>query len=804
MNWIKKAFKAAFWIGIAFLLLAGGVSLYFYYQKDKVIQAVIRQLNDHLAVPIEVYKVDVSFKHFPHLAVVFTQVRCTESTVENPELLLKVENLYIKFSLLDVVYGRYYINEIGLENGYTHIKFFEDGSNNFTIFKTDTLSTTTSPINIEKLYLNNIQVTLSDFRDKIFTSQQVFTSDLSTSFSDSVHIKGFWNAQNMYVRTPDILFEDKISHSAVCDFINGQDFISLKLENATIDRAKFDLIFTRENSKDELSFECQNQKIFSNPSLQKILSKYLSDFKVKNDNISAKIHAKKSADNWAITSTFNGSFQKVLWTKSDIQIDELKAKGSAHYESNSFEIKLSELAGRSASTEVTGTLAIQKQKSNLIDGNLAVKGEPNGLAKLAGFSQSVSGQGAVNAQVQFRYRMDESTGRNKNLVLPEKFECVLRSERLNLQIENNSLSIPALHLSIDKQGVNFQQRLSVNDRNVNADLQIKGLAEWLVDSTAFVEVRGVLEIDAYDENFWKSSATSSSSPLAALDRTLLDVQIEIGTYTVKQLKCTDIQAKVLKQDKNLEFRPLTMNLFGGTLEFEGNINTTTAGYTLNGKTQLRRIDLTQLMLGFNNFEQKTLTHKNLQGKLSGTVQFSLPLAADLDPDVRRISAEMDLRVQNGRLIDFEPMDALGRFADVDVLKDIRFDELNNRLKIENQLILIPQFEIRSNALNLILEGTHSFENAIDYKVGLSLSDVLYQKRKYSRSLSDVVFEEDENGARIWIRISGTTDEPKISPIKAELVRSRNQLFSKPKQEPSDSTQPTKPTKSPFKFEWDEN
>lgn len=804
MNWIKKVFKAAFWIGIALVLLAGGVSLYFYYQKDKVIQAVIRQLNDHLAVPIEVYKVDVSFRHFPRLAVVFTQVRCRESTVQNPELLLKVENLYIKFSLIDVVFGRYYINEIGLENGYTHIKFFEDGSNNFTIFKTDTTSATTSPIDIEKLHLTNLQVTWSDFRDKMFTSQQVFSSVLSTSFRDSVRIKGYWTAQNMYVRTPDFIFEDQIFHNATCDVLVSDNFSSFSLHNAAIDKAKFWLDFKRENTNDYLQVEVQNQKIFSNPSIQKIASEYLPDFTVKNDHVSAKINAIKSAEKWAITSTFNGNFQKVILAKSDVQIDELKVKGSARYESTGFEIKLSELTGRSASTEVTGTLVIQKQKSTLIDGNLVVTGEPNGLARLAGLGQTVSGQGAVTAQVQFRYRAEDAPGKRKSIVLPEKFECVLRSDRLNLQIEDNAVVIPALQLTVDKQGFNFQQRLSVNDRNVNADLQIRGLATWLVDSTAFVDVKGSLEIDAYDENFWKSSATPSSSPLAALDRMRLDMQIEIGTYTVKQLKCTDIKAKVLKTDKNLAFTPITMNLFGGTMEFEGSLLSTAVGYNLSGKTQLRRIDLSQLMLGFNNFEQQTLTHKNLQGKLSGSVQFSLPLAADLDPYVRQIMADLDLKVYNGRLIDFEPMEALGRFADVDELKDIRFDELTNRLKIENQVIRIPQFEIRSNALNLILEGTHSFDNAIDYKVGLSLSDVLYQKRKHSRSLNDLVFEEDENGARIWIRISGTTDQPKITPIKAELVRSRNLLFTKTKEEPVDSSQSKKPSKSPFKFEWDEN
>ena len=804
MKWIKKTFRIALWTGVLSLLIVVGISTYFYFQRDVIIHAAIRQLNEHLVVPIDVHKVNVSFRHFPRLSVLFSQVRCSESTKHSPELLLNAERVSVRFSLADVLFSRYYVNEIGLENGYVHIKIFEDGSNNFSIFKTDT-SSTSSSFEIEKLHLNNIQLTYSDFKEKVFTTQMIFQAALSAGYRDLIQIRGQWSAQNRFVKAADWMVEEPIEHRADVFIQMGDSSWELQLGKASIDDIKFNLKYTRENAEQEFQMQLKNQTILSNPLIQNILKKYTPYYRITNDVVTGTITGKSSGENWRFSTEFNAKGRNLVIGTDSIWIDELKLSGTALIDPGEIKATLTNITSQSAGTKIVGDLHIYQKTNTTVSGTFSIDGEPNGIARLTGAGNQLNGRGNIHATGRFSYTIDAKPGKKKTSNLPVQLDCTLRSDKLELVFGENVVVIPSLDLRIENYGFNFRQNLLINDHSVDADLQIGGLATWIADSSAFLEVEGTLSFRKYDQFFWKSESGSEEPPLAMLNRMKLNLNLIIDEYDIGQLKCTDIRALIVKLGRNIEIKSLAMNLFGGSLQFQGILSSTPSEWIIKGKSQLRKIELSRLMLGFNDFDQTTLTHKNLFGQLSGTVNLSLPLSYDLNPDFKKLKADMEVSVRNGRLLNFEPMEALGRFADVDELKDIRFEELINKLSIEDQMIRIPQFEIRSNALNLILEGTHSFENAIEYKVGLSLSDVLYQKRKRNRSVSDLVFEEDDQGARLWIRISGTTDQPHITPIKAELIRSRNQLFTRNKVEQSDTISPgSKPSKSPFKFEWDEN
>ncbi len=803
MKWINQILRITIWIGGLFLLISVGISVYIYNRKDAIINAAIRQLNEHLIVPIDVHKVEVSFRHFPRISVVFTDVRCTESAIRDPELLLNTEKVSVRFSLADVLFSRYFINEIGIDNGYMHIKIFEDGTNNFSIVKTDT-SSVSSPFEIERLHLKNIQITYSDFKEKIFTSQMVFNSVLSANYLDFIQIKAQWNAQNIYFKMQDWSVEEPLNHSAIAFLQLSKDSLKLQLNKAYIDDINLDLNYYIENSDHEFRLQIKNQPILSKPLVQNLLKDKALNYQLKKDVISTTITGTYSGDKWSFVCDFNAHGKHLVIGKESIQIDELKFTGEAIVNTKGISVSITDLMGQSTGVKIAGNVQINHQKNTIISGSFSMNGEPIGIARLIDAESLLKGKGHIHASGTFGYTLLEGS-KQKNSSIPVQFDCTLSSDNLELAFGQNTVMIPSLSLQIDNRGFAFRQKLTVNDRVVDADLQIGGFASWIVDSSALLDVGGQLYIQKYDEFFWRSESNLNESPLAVLNRLRINLNLLIDEYVAEQLKCKDIQAVIIKSGNDIEIKSLEMNLFGGSLDFAGILNATSAGWIMKGKAHLRKIDLSQLMLGFNDFQQNSLTHKNLFGRLSGVVHFSLPLSYELEPDFKMLNANMDVRVSDGRLINFEPIEALGRFADIDELKDIRFEELINKLNIENQMIRIPQFEIRSNALNLILEGTHSFENTIEYKVGLSLSDVLYQKRKRNRSVNDFVFEEDDNGARIWIRISGTTDQPRITPIKAELVRSRNQLLTKTKEIQADTVPPpSKPSKSPFKYEWDEN
>lgn len=804
MKWIIKSFKILLRVGGMILLLSVGISMYFYFQREDIINAAIRQLNQQLIVPVDVHKVDVSFRHFPRLSVLFTQVRCTESVHKDPEVLLNAERVFVRFSLADVLFSRYYINEIGLENGYMHIKIFEDGSNNFSIFRSDSTSAS-NPVEIERLHLKNIQLTYSDFKEKIFSSQRVFQSEFSARYGDQTHVKGHWDAQNIYVRISDWVLEDPLLHSTSVQLLYDDHSTDLQLSKASFNGIKLEVNYLRDNARQQFSLHLKNQPVLSNPFVQNILRKYAVNYRIKSDALTGKIIGTRADNQWKWTSDFSARGRDLIMAADSIRIDEIKCMGNAVVDARGFDISLYQLESKSAGTKVAGAVSINRKKNTVVSGKIFVEGEPNGMARLTGTERFINGKGLINATAQFSYILEDGSKSKRNSDLPVDFDCTLTSDRLELSYGENVIVIPSLNLRIDNHGFSLRQSLTINNRHIDTDLHIDGVARWIVDSTASLSVQGTLYLQKYDEALWRAESDPRGAPLSALNRMKLNLKLHIGEYVSGRMSCSDIYAVITKSGSDIEIKSLGMNLFGGTLDFSGILSPTSYGLQLVGKSQLRKIDLSQLMLGFNDFDQNTLTHKNLFGRLSGMVNLNLPLSEGLDPDLQKLIAEMDIRVSNGRLLNFEPMEALGRFADVDELKDIRFEELINKLKIENQVIKIPLFEIRSNALNLVLEGTHSFENAIDYKVGLSLSDVVYQKRKKRRSVDDLVFEEDDNGARIWIRISGTIDQPRITPIKAELVRSRNQLFSKTKEEQADTISPSsKQSKSPFKFEWDEN
>jgi hypothetical protein len=132
-------------------------------------------------------------------------------------------------------------------------------------------------------------------------------------------------------------------------------------------------------------------------------------------------------------------------------------------------------------------------------------------------------------------------------------------------------------------------------------------------------------------------------------------------------------------------------------------------------------------------------------------------------------AKGNVLIENGELLNFDPMLALGKYIDVNDLKNLKFSNLENTIEIKNKIIYIPSMEIKSNALSLQLSGTHSFENKIDYHLQLLLSDFI---KKKSKTLGDERFGEIEpdgtGNTKLLIRMYGDAENPQFSLDKKEI------------------------------------
>ncbi|UPT69215.1 MAG: AsmA-like C-terminal region-containing protein [Sphingobacteriales bacterium JAD_PAG50586_3] len=184
------------------------------------------------------------------------------------------------------------------------------------------------------------------------------------------------------------------------------------------------------------------------------------------------------------------------------------------------------------------------------------------------------------------------------------------------------------------------------------------------------------------------------------------------------------------------------------------------------EAKLNNIDIHSLFYEFDDFGQTTMQSKHLKGRLTASVAFAANWTKKLDILLPSIEAESDVKLENGELIDFEPITAMSKFIQVDELKHIFFSNLSNHIIIRNSTIQIPTTEIQSSALNLSAWGTHDFDNNIDYHVRVNLRELLSKKfiknkKQQVDADGETVQDDGRGGSNLFLLVTGTADNPKV-------------------------------------------
>ena len=116
---------------------------------------------------------------------------------------------------------------------------------------------------------------------------------------------------------------------------------------------------------------------------------------------------------------------------------------------------------------------------------------------------------------------------------------------------------------------------------------------------------------------------------------------------------------------------------------------------------------------------------------------------------------------------FKPLESLSNYVSLEDLKEVKFSTLENTIEIDNKVITIPTMEIKSSALSVFISGTHTFEQEINYRIKLLLSELMSTKfRKKNTQIKKTEFGEvEENGKifnTVYFKMTGNADDPNIS------------------------------------------
>ena len=216
-----------------------------------------------------------------------------------------------------------------------------------------------------------------------------------------------------------------------------------------------------------------------------------------------------------------------------------------------------------------------------------------------------------------------------------------------------------------------------------------------------------------------------------------------------------------------------MAALDGTVNGEISFQNWGDNYLLDIQSELRKVNIKKLFSQFNNFYQNEITAKNISGILNGNVVTKVILGHNYNPILPKIYAKSKITIDNGALSEYEPLKELSSFVNIKDLENVKFKTLSNSIEIFDQTIFIPKMKIENNALNLQLEGTHTFDNLMSYAMEISVAELLATKANWIAKKAEKRIERNKNGGlTAYVIMEGTPDDLKIkydrSTVKENL------------------------------------
>ncbi len=829
MSRIRNFCSRCLWLALYAIPVVLGIA---YVGGIQVRKLAVRALNEKLNVRVDIQNIHVSsILTLPNVGIELVNLRIQESEDMYPGDLARLGQVRIEFDLFEILKGNKEIKEISIHNG--RVQIYEDADgNNYSIFKTqEDQGDENVSLNLKKIRIENCQIFYRNDDKQQFLKLRAYDLSASGSLDDArsdVTLTG-----NGYIE--QVISGDKSvvagkNFDLDLDLTARTDINSYQIRRGIIGLEQLylnvsgDVLMLGDAPDLDLKLEGQNVDIggllsvLPYEQVKKIgewnstgildIDGYIKGTLSQEDF--PKVHISFGIDNGSVTHK-----------RSDIKIHSISMHGEVN---NSKKIKddlaldLEIMNMKLPHSNLKGHLMINGFSSPALD--LDVHGKL-GLEDIAGLvpkDQLKKLKGQVNIDMtglipwskeydDFDYANVDVTGnidcRDVRILLPEMDIYALN---LKGHVNGNTISDCQLSSKLDENDVRFEGKINNWVGYIFSDkrLEIEGnLASQKLDLDTIIS-----SLMSGQQNGPES--VSSSSEEVSID---LGVNAKLNV-AVQYFKWLDFNAEelngrlVIEKDR-IWTDQLRIQCFDGRAELLADVRMIAEGFKVNAHVISDKLDIHQIFAQFNDFGQNELTRDNLTGYLSADIDVQFKTDKAFIPISESVYVLTDIHITEGRLKNYEPMQALSKFVEVAELQDIAFSDIENIIEIKNQTIIIPQMDVRSNALNLQISGTHTFDNYMDYKIKISLTELLASRSGWIRKKREKKLEEGvDGGLAAFVVMRGTPDDLLLEydkdavkqKVKEEAQRERKQFYSDLKKEIKGDRITTSEGKS---VDWDE-
>lgn len=780
------------------LLLAILIPILF---EDKIKALFIAELNKNLATEVTLNEEDIHisiFKHFPEASVIFNHVGIRESFPRSQKNFLEAEEISLLFNIRGILRGDYTIEHIVVRKGYCRLITDKKGNINYRFWKdSEDTSASSFRMQLDKVDLYDMQVQYLDY---------AYNQDIECMVHDCAFSGNFTDAQYTMEATGNVLSK-RIRIGNDNYLVNKECAINTKL---LVDVAADAYTFEKGSvTVDENTFLLDGKIALAGDDHYDLLIKgdeinLTGLMLLLPGNISSNLDALQTKGDIDFTTTIKGYYTK---TKNpQIDIDFAVHKGSIRHEK--FGGKLDDMSFSGKFTngakqhDATSSIRIQ-------DFTATREGQPVRMAlTYTNFSNpyiDLQLNGTLPASLIIPMAMPDA-GNVEGMIALNNIAVRGAIRTFNesagdapptgsisftdvaFQLNDQRVAIPAGTAVVSNNTINLQQiTLEAAGSTLFTDLEISNWIQHIFPTTntpaLFIagnvradkfDVNGLLQlVGSNDQSEGSAETVNASSPgtTAAEDPLNISGRIAMncGALTYDQLKLENVRMQVKLAPGLVILEDVQGGTMEGTFNMQASFRTLPNGdFMLQTSGQINSVDVQELFRQLDNFDQDDLTDKHLRGKLTANL-YDVTVAWDNQYHLKEesIYALCDMRIENGELIDYQPLESLSAFVKLSDLKHITFSTLENKIEIKNRVVILPAMQIKSNAMDLYMSGKHTFDNGVDYQFRLSLADLMVRKYLGGNKQKDTYEEDAEGGVNVYVSMTGTVDDPVMKYNKRE-------------------------------------
>lgn len=825
---MKTAQKVILYVALTLLVMVIALTASVFLFKDRIIQQFIREANKSLSTPIKIGKIEVStWQDFPNLSIVFTDVYVEDSHAGTYPL-FTAKTVSFSLNTYEVWQGQYSIRGMKVVNSETNLKINAVGVSNYVITKsTGTASGSGITLDLKNVQLKNTKVS---YLDQLIHQHLVFSSDELTASigveNDVYHIEalGDLTTEQIGIREKIFLSQKRFDVKAKLDYDDANKNVVIKPSTLTINKSSFDVrgtyLFKEKNVIDLLT-EAKDADIQTIINLfpeeiTKKLKSYQSDgdvfFKLA---LKGEISSRKSP---FLSVSFGLKDATLYHPEYKSKINHANMDGSFASPSvtdfRNSELFLKNIHGELNGKPFESNLSIQDFENPTVD--FYFKGDLD-AASIRSFYPAPE-INSLEGEIKADFSLAGEIGLLKKKSTAQRVRTNGSIELHNINFTYGKNNIPFKDINGSLQFNNNDLALSgVKGQFGKSDFLLNGFFKNIVTYLLFENQPIGIETDL-KSNFLDldqlfeigfGQASSDDYHFSISPQIYLNFNCDVKAMKYKRFAPRKIKGDLLVKNQVAVSRNIEFNAMGGHLSLNGIVDAknihaidVVSSFKLNG------VYADSVFYVFDNFSQDFIQDKHLKGQASADVALEMTFNEKLKLYQETLIADIGMTIKNGELNNFEPMRSLNKYLDDESLSKIRFSDLKNDIHIENKTIYIPQMEIRSNATNIMLSGTHTFDQRIDYRLVAPLRN----KKKVDPDEAFGAIEDDGRGQlKIFLKIYGTTDKYDVSLDKQAVKKKIASDFKKEVQELKDAfKQKGKQKKKELElekdeyFDWEEN